>query len=77
MWPFLSDEDECEVRQTDKDKAKSSVQSLLHELVNKCKGPGVSEVISAKPDVERVVCSSLMLSLTKVQQSFVLYVSDI
>nr|AML78944.1 putative LOV domain-containing protein [Plagiogyria japonica] len=74
--PADVDEDNCEVGQTDKDKAKSSVNSLLNELASKCKGAGVTETrcsaVAAGPAGQRVVCSSLMLSLTKVQQSFVL-----
>nr|AML78259.1 putative LOV domain-containing protein [Culcita macrocarpa] len=74
--PADVDEDDCEVGQTDKDKAKSSVSSLLNELASKCKGAGVTETrctaVAAGLAGERVVCSSLMLSLTKVQQSFVL-----
>lgn len=70
------DEDCCEVGETDKDKAKISVCTLLNELTSKCKGAGVTETrcttVSAGPGRERVICSSLMLSLTKVQQSFVL-----
>nr|AML76992.1 putative LOV domain-containing protein [Thyrsopteris elegans] len=74
--PADVDEDNCEVGQADKDKAKSSTNSLLNELASKCKGAGVTETrctaVAAGPGGERVVCSSLMLSLTKVQQSFVL-----
>nr|AML79502.1 putative LOV domain-containing protein [Woodsia ilvensis] len=74
--PVVVDEDSCEVKEADKDKAKSSVNSVLSELVSKCKGLGVTETrcttAAAGPGGERVVCSSLMLSLTKVQQSFVL-----
>nr|AML77058.1 putative LOV domain-containing protein [Pteris ensiformis] len=70
------DEDCCEVGEADKDRAKTSVHTLLSELTNKCKGAGVTETrcttVSAGPSGERVICSSLMLSLTKVQQSFVL-----
>nr|AML78086.1 putative LOV domain-containing protein [Homalosorus pycnocarpos] len=74
--PVDVDEDSCEVKETDKDKAKSSVNSVLSELVSKCKGVGVTErrctASAAGSCGERVICSSLMLSLTKVQQSFVL-----
>nr|AML79001.1 putative LOV domain-containing protein [Struthiopteris spicant] len=74
--PVDVDEDSCEVKEADKDKAKSSVNSVLSEVVSKCKGVGVTETrcstIAAGPGGERVICSSLMLSLTKVQQSFVL-----
>ncbi|KAI5075871.1 hypothetical protein GOP47_0009947 [Adiantum capillus-veneris] len=70
------DEDCCEVGDADKDRAKIYVDTLLGELKSKCKGAGVTEtrctIASANPDGERVICSSLMLSLTKVQQSFVL-----
>nr|AML79414.1 putative LOV domain-containing protein [Notholaena montieliae] len=70
------DEDCCEVGETEKDKAKISVNTLMNELKSKCKGVGVTETrcttVSAGPHGERVLCSSLMLSLTKVQQSFVL-----
>nr|AML78915.1 putative LOV domain-containing protein [Athyrium filix-femina] len=74
--PVDVDEDSCEVKEADKDKAKLSVNSVLSELVSKCKGVGVTETrcstAAAGPGGERVICSSLMLSLTKVQQSFVL-----
>nr|AML78032.1 putative LOV domain-containing protein [Lindsaea linearis] len=70
------DEDSCKVGEADKNKAKSSVDSLLTELVSNCKGAGVTETrctsVAAGPGGEKVICSSLMLSLTKVQQSFVL-----
>nr|AML76491.1 putative LOV domain-containing protein [Odontosoria sp. BC-2016] len=70
------DEDNCEVKEADKMKAKLSVDSLMSELVSKCKGMGVagtrSTVAAKGRGGERVICSSLMLSLTKVQQSFVL-----
>nr|AML76733.1 putative LOV domain-containing protein [Gaga arizonica] len=70
------DEDCCEVVETDKDKAKISISTLMNELTSKCKGAGVTETrcttVSAGPGREKVICSSLMLSLTKVQQSFVL-----
>nr|AML77672.1 putative LOV domain-containing protein [Asplenium platyneuron] len=70
------DEDSCEVKEADKTKAKLSVDSLMSELVSKCKGVGVAEtrctIAAAGRGGERVICSSLMLSLTKVQQSFVL-----
>nr|AML77897.1 putative LOV domain-containing protein [Christella acuminata] len=67
------DEDNCEVKDADKGKAKSSVNCVLSELVSKCKGVGVTETrCSTGLGGERVICSSLMLSLTKVQQSFVL-----
>eukprot|EP00250_Pteridium_aquilinum_P006042 c16029_g1_i2 orf=185-1351(+) len=74
--PLDVDEDFCEVREADKDKAKSSVNSLMNELVSQCKGVGVTETrcstVAAGPGGGRVICSSLMLSLTQVQQSFVL-----
>nr|AML78058.1 putative LOV domain-containing protein [Nephrolepis exaltata] len=74
--PADMDEDSCEVKEADKDKAKSSVNLVLSELVSKCRGVGVTETrcttVAAGPGGERVICSSLMLSLTKVQQSFVL-----
>nr|AML77333.1 putative LOV domain-containing protein [Onoclea sensibilis] len=74
--PAEVDEDSCEVKEADKDKAKLSVNSVLSELVSKCKGVGVTETrcttVAAGRGAERVICSSLMLSLTKVQQSFVL-----
>nr|AML79384.1 putative LOV domain-containing protein [Cystopteris fragilis] len=74
--PIDVDEDSCEVKEADKDKAKSSVKSVLSQLVSKCKGLGVTETrcttVAAGPAGETVICSSLMLSLTKVQQSFVL-----
>nr|AML79144.1 putative LOV domain-containing protein [Leucostegia immersa] len=70
------DEDSCEVKEADKDKAKSSVNFVLKELISKSKGVGVTETrctaVAAGPSGQRVICSSLMLSLTKVQQSFVL-----
>nr|AML79260.1 putative LOV domain-containing protein [Argyrochosma nivea] len=76
MLPENFDEDCCDVGETDKSKAKISVNTLLNELMSKCKGAGVTETrcttASAGPGGERVICSSLMLSLTKVQQSFVL-----
>nr|AML76495.1 putative LOV domain-containing protein [Adiantum raddianum] len=74
--PLNADEDCCEVGEADKNRAKSSVNTVLGELMSKCKGVGVTETrcttASAGPGGERVICSSLMLSLTKVQQSFVL-----
>nr|AML79476.1 putative LOV domain-containing protein [Polypodium amorphum] len=74
--PVDVDEDSCEVKEADKDKAMSSVNSLMSELVSKCKGVGVTETrcttVAAGPGGEKVIRSSLMLSLTKVQQSFVL-----
>ncbi|MCO5558289.1 hypothetical protein L7F22_011868 [Adiantum nelumboides] len=74
--PVTVDEDCCEVGEAEKDRAKISISTLLGELMSKCKGAGVTETrcttASAGPNGERVICSSLMLSLTKVQQSFVL-----
>nr|AML78146.1 putative LOV domain-containing protein [Davallia solida var. fejeensis] len=74
--PIDVDEDSCEVKEGDKDKAKSSVNCVLSELVSKGKGMGVTETrcttVAAGPGGQKVICSSLMLSLTKVQQSFVL-----
>nr|AML78866.1 putative LOV domain-containing protein [Pityrogramma trifoliata] len=74
--PSNVDEDRCEVGEADKDKAKISINTLLNELTSKCKGVGVTETrcttVSAGQSGEKVICSSLMLSLTKVQQSFVL-----
>nr|AML77093.1 putative LOV domain-containing protein [Polystichum acrostichoides] len=74
--PVDVEEDNCEVKEADKDKAKSSVNSVLSDLVSQCKGVGVTETrcttVAAGSGGERVICSSLMLSLTKVQQSFVL-----
>nr|AML78868.1 putative LOV domain-containing protein [Pityrogramma trifoliata] len=74
--PSNIDEDHCEVGEADKNKATISVNTLLNELTSKCKGAGVTETrcttVSASQSGERVICSSLMLSLTKVQQSFVL-----
>ncbi|KAH7295759.1 hypothetical protein KP509_27G064400 [Ceratopteris richardii] len=70
------DEEHCEVGQADEDKSKTSVATIFGELKSKCKGAGVTErkstTVSAGFDGGRVVCSSLMLSLTKIQQSFVL-----
>nr|AML77834.1 putative LOV domain-containing protein [Dipteris conjugata] len=72
------DEDTCEAGPADKEKATSSVKSVMKELAesSRCKGAGVTEtrctIVPSRPGEERVVCSSLMLSLTKVQQSFVL-----
>nr|AML77664.1 putative LOV domain-containing protein [Pilularia globulifera] len=71
-FPAEIDEDECEVGQLDRERAKYSVKSLMSEITSKCKGAGVSETRCPGPGSQRVVCSSLMLSLTKVQQSFVL-----
>nr|AML77965.1 putative LOV domain-containing protein [Vittaria appalachiana] len=72
----ILEEDHCETGEYDKDRAKTCVSTLFSELASKCKGAGVTETrclnISAGPCAERVICSSLMLSLTKVQQSFVL-----
>nr|AML78196.1 putative LOV domain-containing protein [Lygodium japonicum] len=72
----ITEDDNCEVRQADREKAKVSVKSLLHELTNECTGGGITEIrcatAVARPGGEHFVCSSLMLSLTKVQQSFVL-----
>nr|AML79113.1 putative LOV domain-containing protein [Adiantum aleuticum] len=74
--PEIVDEDCCEVGEAVKDRTKISVNTLLGELTSKCKGAGVTETrcttASAGHGGERVICSSLMLSLTKVQQSFVL-----
>ena len=73
---FFADENECEEgRQADKDKARLLMKSLLKEIASKCKGEGVAETrcIAVPAVIERVICSSLMLSLTKIQQSFVLY----
>nr|AML78891.1 putative LOV domain-containing protein [Osmunda sp. BC-2016] len=72
------EEDNVEVQQADKERSGSCVRSLLRELAesSKCKGVGVTETrcttVATCPGEERVVSSSLMLSLTKVQQSFVL-----
>ena len=73
--PF-ADENECEEAQlADKEKARLLMKSLLKEIASKCKGEGVAETrcIAVPAVIERVICSSLMLSLTKIQQSFVLY----
>nr|AML78453.1 putative LOV domain-containing protein [Osmundastrum cinnamomeum] len=72
------EEDNFEAQQADKERSRFCVRSLLCELAesSKCKGVGVTETrcttVAPCPGEERVVCSSLMLSLTKVQQSFVL-----
>nr|AML78370.1 putative LOV domain-containing protein [Hymenophyllum bivalve] len=71
-------EDTCEVRQADKEKAVFSVKCVLSELAESSKGKGVGVTETRRTTVsygtgrERLVCSSLMLSLTKIQQSFVL-----
>lgn len=69
----------CEAQQADKEKSISSVRCIMKELAesSRCKGMGVTETRCRTINAscyggERVVCSSLMLSLTKVQQSFVL-----
>lgn len=71
-------EDTCEVRQADKEKVALSVKCVLSELVesSKCKGLAVTATRCANFSYGTGgaggVCSSLMLCLTKIQQSFVL-----
>nr|AML76670.1 putative LOV domain-containing protein [Anemia tomentosa] len=72
----VMEDENCEVQEADNEKAKLSVKSIFCELATVCKGAGITEVRCASAAVafggEKLVCSSLMLSLTKVQQSFVL-----
>nr|AML77670.1 putative LOV domain-containing protein [Selaginella willdenowii] len=68
------EEEECNVTEDDKQRAFAAVKSVLTELAdssNKGVGPRRSKSLSGA--VSRgVVCTSLMLSLTRIQQSFVL-----
>nr|AML77604.1 putative LOV domain-containing protein [Equisetum hyemale] len=72
------EEDTCKIEDTDKQKSMKAVQSLLCELEesSKCKGAGVAatrcNTAVAFTDGARVLCSSLTLALTKIQQSYVL-----
>nr|AML76755.1 putative LOV domain-containing protein [Danaea nodosa] len=68
----------CEALEADKQKSLDAVQSVLCELKESSRRKG-AEVTDRKCSTtaataagERVLCSSLMLALTKIQQSFVL-----
>nr|AML76897.1 putative LOV domain-containing protein [Sceptridium dissectum] len=65
----------CENLEVNKQKSISAVRSLLCELAASSKCRATEErcsIVAACSAGESVVCSSLMLSLTKIQQSFVL-----
>nr|AML78450.1 putative LOV domain-containing protein [Osmundastrum cinnamomeum] len=74
----LGQEQKCEVLEADKQNSHLAMRSLVHELAesSKWKGAEVTQrrcsTVAALAAGERVVCSSLMLALTKIQQSFVL-----
>nr|AML76951.1 putative LOV domain-containing protein [Spinulum annotinum] len=68
--------EECEVKGEDKRKAATAVRSVLSDIIKSSKSEGgVAEqrfICLAESAAMGVICSSLMLSLTQIQQSFVL-----
>ncbi len=73
------DHHKCVVKDEDKGRAACAVQTILCNLMENSRigagGGGVAETRCkeiAESAVAGVVCSSLMLSLTRIQQSFVL-----
>nr|AML79445.1 putative LOV domain-containing protein [Huperzia selago] len=69
-------EEECEMKEENKCRADTAVRAVLSELTKASKSKiGVAEqrcISLAQSAAVGVVCSSLMLSLTQIQQSFVL-----
>ncbi len=73
------DHHKCVAKDEDKGRAACAVQTILCNLMENSRigggGRGVAETRCkeiAESAVAGVVCSSLMLSLTRIQQSFVL-----
>nr|AML79326.1 putative LOV domain-containing protein [Dendrolycopodium obscurum] len=72
----MDSEDKIEVQEKDERRATTAVRSVLSELTKSSKSKGgIAEqrcMSLAESASVGVVCSSLMLSLTRIQQSFVL-----
>lgn len=68
--------DDCKPREPESHKATNATRSIVSQLVESSKGKGEVLESRSKPlsgcSASGVVCSSLLLSLTRIQQSFVL-----
>nr|AML78287.1 putative LOV domain-containing protein [Lycopodium deuterodensum] len=72
----MNAKEKCEMKEEDKRRAATAVRSVLSDIINSSKSQGgVAEqrfICLAESAAMGVICSSLMLSLTQIQQSFVL-----
>eukprot|EP00249_Psilotum_nudum_P011948 c23484_g1_i1 orf=243-1523(+) len=76
--PDWEEEEKCQILEAERQRVLCAVRSLLRELTesSRCKGGGVTEkrctTVANCQSVENSVCSSLLLAMTRIQQSFVL-----